>query len=246
MAIYYNTKIITDGLILCLDPANPKSLVSGSSNFVNLTTSSTSTMTGSFSYTSTLYTTPVLEINNNGSTSTGQVQVVTDNLNDLALTQNFSVMFAAKKNFYGIGGNNTGNSQLFQGVTSGFTTGWRIVENRTGTPGAAYTSNQIFNFGYNDQNTSLSVTDTGSTNRMSICAFTVSSSTIFGFLNGVTNSRANPLTYAGGTSTPRISFIGAGVGSWNGLLGFFMIYNRALSLDEINQNYNALRGRYGL
>ena len=32
----------------------------------------------------------------------------------------------------------------------------------------------------------------------------------------------------------------------NGKLSTFQIYNRALSADEISQNYNALKGRYGL
>jgi hypothetical protein len=29
-------------------------------------------------------------------------------------------------------------------------------------------------------------------------------------------------------------------------IGFFMVYNRILSIEEINQNYNALKGRFGL
>jgi len=29
-------------------------------------------------------------------------------------------------------------------------------------------------------------------------------------------------------------------------IGFFMVYNRLLTVEEINQNYNALKGRFGL
>jgi hypothetical protein len=32
----------------------------------------------------------------------------------------------------------------------------------------------------------------------------------------------------------------------NGKISNFMVYNRALSLSEISQNYNAFKGRYGL
>ena len=32
----------------------------------------------------------------------------------------------------------------------------------------------------------------------------------------------------------------------NGRLSTFSIYNKALSVAEISQNFNALRGRYGL
>ena len=247
MAVGYNPKIVTDGLVLCLDPANTKSYPGTGANFVDLKTSQVSTNVGTYAYNTSLYGVPVLEINNNNTTSNGQVQVVTENLNALALTQNFSVMFAAKKNFYGIGGNNIGNSQLFQGVTNGFNTGWRISEFKQGTPGTEYTTNHGWTFGYNDQNTALNVQDTGSTtNRMCIVAFTVSSTTISAFCNSSTSSRSNPLTYVSGTSQPRISFTSAGGGSWNGLLGFFSIYNRTLTSAEIQQNFNALRGRYGI
>lgn len=245
MSLHHSPRMVTDGLILYLDPANAKSLQSNT--LVDLTTGSVSTISGTHGVDTTSHAVSVLELNNNGSTSNGQVQVVTQNLNDLALTQNFSVMFAAKKNFFGLAGNNNGNSQLFQGVTNGFNTGWRITESSQGTPGDQFTNRHSFVLGYNDINTALSVQDTGTVNRMCICAFTVSSSTIFAFLNGAsTNTRTNPETYVSGTSQPRISFTGAGAGSWNGLVGFFAIYNRTLTLAEIQQNYNALRGRYGL
>jgi hypothetical protein len=216
------------------------------STFKDLKSSLFSTLTGDCGLNTTTYGVPVLELNNNATSSDGQVQVTTEDLNTLALTQNFSVMFAAKKNFYGISGNNNGTSQLFQGATNGYTTGWRIAETTQGTPGNAFTANHYFNLGYNDINTSLSVNDSGSVNRMCICAFTVSPTTIFGFVNGNTSSTSNPRTYASGTNSPIISFTGAGCGSWNGLVGFLLIYNRALSQTEIEQNYNALRGRYGI
>lgn len=245
MGLSHSPSLVLPGLTLYLDPANAKSLQSNT--LVDLTTGSVSTISGTHGVDTTSHAVSVLELNNNGSTSNGQVQVVTQNLNDLALTQNFSVMFAAKKNFFGLAGNNNGNSQLFQGVTNGFNTGWRITESSQGTPGDQFTNRHSFVLGYNDINTTLSVQDTGTVNRMCIGAFTVSSSTIFAFLNGsITNTRTNPLTYVSGTSQPRISFTGAGAGSWNGLVGFFAIYNRTLTLAEIQQNYNALRGRYGL
>jgi hypothetical protein len=255
MGIAYNPGVVTSNMILCLDPANIKSYNTGISttNFKDLITNSTSTNVGDFGYDTTSYSVPVLKLNTNtgaGTTalsSNGQVQVVTQNLNDLALTQNFTVMFAAKKNFFGLSGNNNGNSQLFQGVSNGYTTGWRIYDNNQGTPGNVFSSRHSWGFGYNDINTGLTVNDTASsTNRMCIVAFTVSPTTIFGFCNGTTNSRSNPLTYVSGTSTPRISFTGAGAGSWNGFLGYFSIYDRALSLAEIQQNFNALRSRYGI
>lgn len=215
--------------------------------FRDVNTGLLSTPIGTYGLNTTAYSVPTLEINNNGTTSDGQIQVNTEDLNNLAVTQNFTVMFAAKKNFYGVAGNNNGTSQLFQGAVNGYTSGWRIADGNQGTPGNSFSLKHSWNFGYNDINTSLSVNDSSSsTNRMCIVAFTVSPTTIFGFCNGTTGSRSNPLTYVQGASTPRISFTGAGAGSFNGLLGYFAIYNRALSQTEIEQNYNVLRVRYGI
>jgi len=216
--------------------------------FRDLNSGLSSTLITNYALNTTAYGVPVLEINNNGTTSNGQVQVNTQvDLDYLARTQNFTVMFAAKKNFYGLSGNNNGTSQLFQGPSNGYTSGWRIADGNQGTPGSAFSSRHSWGFGYNDINTSLGVTDSASnTNRMCVVAFTVSPTTIFGFCNGTTASRSNPLTYVSGTNQPRISFTGAGAGSFNGLLGYFAIYNRALSQTEIEQNYAVLRGRYGI
>lgn len=255
MGVVYNPGVVTNGLILCLDPANIKSYNTGISttNFVDLVTNVGSTNVGDFGYDTTSYNVPVLKLNTatgvggTAITRDGQVQVVTQNLNTLAITSSFSVMFAAKKNFFGLGGNNVGNSQLFQGVTNGYNTGWRIREDSFGTPGNVFSSRHAWGFGYNDIDISLTVNDSNSsTNRMCIVGFTVSPTGIFGFCNGTTNSRIGIGTYDSGTSTPRISFTGAGQGSWNGLVGYFAIYNRTLSLAELQQNFNALRGRYGL
>ena len=255
MSLSHSPSIVTNGLILCLDPANTKSYNTGVSttSLKDLVTGSTSTIINDFGYDTTSYGVPVLKLNTTTGaggtaiTSNGQVQVVTQDLNTLAITSSFSVMFAAKKNFYGLAGNNFGNSQLFQGATNGYNTGWRITEPSSSTPGNIFSSMHRWTLGYNDIDTALSVNDTSSsTNRMCIVGFTVSSTTIFGFCNGTTNSRTGIGTYDSGTSQPRISFTGAGAGSWNGLVGFFMIYNRTLSLAELQQNYNALRGRYGL
>jgi hypothetical protein len=250
MAGNISLNLVTDGLILYLDPVNPKSYISGSTLITNLSNSVNSTITGTYGIDTSTYGIPVLTLNNTGTTSNGQVQVVTQNLNTLAQTQNFTVMFAARKNFYGVGGNNNGISQIFVGASNGFSTGWRITEGSQGTPGAPFTgnfftNNQIFSFGYNDINTSLQVSSPVNTgNQMCICAFSVSTSTILGFVNGRTNSRSNPLTYASGANLSVISSTQGGAGSWNGFVGFFMIYNRALSLAEITQNYNTMRNRY--
>jgi hypothetical protein len=204
-------------------------------------------ITGTHTYDTTSYGAPVIALNNKGTTSDGKIILTTKDLDILAKSYNFTVMFAARKRFYGLGGGNNGNSEIFQGVPNGSSTGWRISETSTGTPGKAFGKTHTWQFGFNDTVTSVSVSDTiDFANRMCICAFTVSSDTITAFVNGNFNTIANPKTYVGATSTPIISVNTAGKGSFNGEIGFFTIYDRALSQDEITQNFNALRSRYGI
>ena len=158
-------------------------------------------------------------------------------------------MFAAKKDYYGSSGNLNGNSEFFQAVNNGYGTGWRIVEDNQGLLGRPFTGTHYWSLSMSPAATpsgwGLGVGDT-STNRMCIVAFSVSPTTVYGFCNGNTTTTTNPGTYAGSTSRGWISFTGAGAGSFNGQIGFFMVYNRALSLVELTQNYNAFRRRYNL
>ena len=205
------------------------------------------TITGTHGYDTTSYSVPVFTLNNNGTSSNGQVSLATEDLNRLAQTYNFTVMFAARKRIFGLLGNNNGVSQIFQGAQNGYSLGWRISEGNQGPPGNVFAGTHFWALGFNDINTSVGVSDTANSgNRMCICAFTVTPTTLTAFVNGNFNTAANPRTYVSGPSVPLISFTGAGAGSFNGDIGFFTIYNRALTQAEITQNFNALRGRYGI
>jgi len=74
---------------------------------------------------------------------------------------------------------------------------------------------------------------------------------INGILSGTSNSQpdstnrsvsGNMLT----TSTPRQISSSGGTTDFNGKISNTQIYNRALSSTEVQQNYNALKGRFGL
>jgi hypothetical protein len=205
------------------------------------------TVSGTYGYDATSYSVPVFTLNNSSTASNGQISLATQDLNQLAQTYNFTVFFAARKRIFGLLGNNNGTSQIFQGAVNGYTAGWRISENNQGPPGTPFSGRHNWSLGFNDISVSVSVSDTaGAGNRMCICAFTVTPTTLTAFVNGNFNTAVNPRTYVSGPSSPLISFTGAGAGSFNGDIGFFMIYNRALSQAEITQNFNALRGRYGI
>ena len=247
MAFSNGPSIVTNGLVLFLDAGDRNSLASGSSSWIDLASLSSSTISGTFNVDSSSYATPTLAINNNGTASNGTVNINTaQNMNTLAAASNFTVMFAAKKNYYGIGGNNDGNSQILQGVGNGYNFGWRIAETNGGATGSAFSIAQRYYIGLTDIIFSNTAIQDTVPNRMGIVAFSISPTTILSFINGITGSIANPLNYVTGSSNPIISFTGAGQGSFNGLIGFLMIYNRALSTTEILQNYNTLKGRFNL
>lgn len=170
--------------------------------------------------------------------------VLSNNINydNLIASKNFTIIIGAQKQYYGTGGNNFGDSMLLLGSISGYLQGWRIIEYSSGTAGSIFNGTSKYTFGANN---SINVVDNAA-NRFSIVGFSQSSNTVVGFLNNniVTaafNSSHNPGTTYGG-----MGYANYGVGSFKGLISFILIYNRTLSIAEIQQNYNALRGRYGL
>jgi hypothetical protein len=65
------------------------------------------------------------------------------------------------------------------------------------------------------------------------------------YINGVLDTTYNSqLTGVSGTGQCNIGCYGEGGNLLNGLVGQAAIYNRALTAQEVLQNYNALKGRY--
>jgi hypothetical protein len=64
--------------------------------------------------------------------------------------------------------------------------------------------------------------------------------------NGTLTGATIPTSLTVSASTVVIGNVNSGSYFFNGSMGQISIYNRALSAAEIAQNYNALRGRYGL
>jgi hypothetical protein len=250
---------IANGLVLYVDGAVSSSYIPGSNIWYNIantsangvltTDSGTTANTNQISYDTT---TMSLTINNNRTIASGQIRFPNIDFNALAASNNFTVMFAAKKEYYGLFGNGVGNSELFQAVNNGYNTGWRITEEWQGPQGAPYTGNTFWVLSMSPAATpsgwNHSVTD-NAPSRWSIGAFSVSPTNVYGFCNNIITTRTNPGTYFGGASPTNRGFINytsAGAGSFNGRLGFFMVYNRALSTAELTYNYNVFRKRYGL
>jgi len=76
--------------------------------------------------------------------------------------------------------------------------------------------------------------------------------TIYFYQDGVVNPTPNTFTNEGGATAwgnGRTLVVGKGATGWgnlDGQLASVLIYDKVLSAAEINQNYNAMRGRFGL
>jgi hypothetical protein len=78
------------------------------------------------------------------------------------------------------------------------------------------------------------------------CTVVYNTSGTFLYLNSILNA-SNSVT--GNLNTPlgfRIGSDISGTNNWNGSVSNVQIYNRALSSNEINQNFEAYRGRFGV
>ena len=167
------------------------------------------------------------------------------NLETLAQSKNFTVMFGVHKKYYGYSGNNTGNSVIMTGSASGYSSGWRILEDNGGTPGNAFTGFHNFGLAYGGIGLGISIVDTVA-NRPAIAAFSVGPTTLRAFLNGQSSTLSTPAYIQGDGHLGQVGTSNYGVGEFAGDFYFMMIYNRALTAAEITQNYEALRWRYGL
>ena len=235
MAIAYNSKIVTDGLVLCLDAANPKSYPGSGTTWYDLSTSKyvfTSTNPPSFT---------VDSLGNKCFEFTGAGKYFDSTTNSLFSGNQFSISVLAVVNqssvgnYYGIltqDEQNGNNCMAFLSLNGKFGTDhW--------SPGGrqlsiAANNNQIYHVSWtiskwaDHQTTSTKI-----------------------YLNGI-NQSTEPYSVdtVGSLATKPFR-----IGNWQlnradmdfqGRIYNIQVYNRELSLAEIAQNFAAYRGRYGI
>jgi len=229
MAIAYNTSVVRSGLVLHLDAANPKSYpgsgttwydLSGNGNNGTLVNSPTFNTSGYFTFNGTNnYVTLANTLAIAQSVYSSTVEIIAYRN---SLSGNLEVMFG--------GGTQAGNS--------GFYFGFR-----------ASTSNFMYAYYGNDQD---GVTPTTNVAWNSYTAtYNAAQASRYRYFNSVLLS---PSQSSGVTNTSSSNFaIGAyqtspGVISnhFAGRIAAVRVYNRELTSLEIQQNFNALRGRYGI
>ena len=224
MGITYNPKIVTDGLVLCLDAANKRSYPGAGTVWTDLKGANNGTLTNG----------PTFDSDNGGS-------IVFDGANDSVSvpsftsdlpSHSFSLEFVFKWDSYG-----TDNIDF---ITAG---AYEQLEIHTG--GDAGTNGLRFIPYYYPGQGSLDNPNI-ITNDINHIVFTAehsfpSKSYKSGelFLTSSTTSTTaltSSVFYIGGRSNGSFPF--------GGNIYTLKVYNRALTADEIRQNYNATKGRY--
>lgn len=215
--------IVTDGLVLNLDAGNPYSYLSGSSG-----TTWTNTVAVSSSISGTLINGPVYS--NGAITFDGvddYVNLGTNNIFTSSSTFTVDMWFNT---------NNIVNEQALFG-NSIPNTGWHLE---------LYNSKPIMQIFPSSQY--LGTSGTLSSNTWYNICITYNNRSINWYRNGSYNTSS--LFSSDFTPTSNITLIAKlpYTGGWifNGKIPSVKYYSRVLSQDEITQNFNALRGRYGI
>jgi hypothetical protein len=220
MGIAYSPKIVTDGLVLCLDAANPKSYPGTGTAWADLSGSGNN---------GTLVNGPVYSSANGGSIDFDGTDDYVSLPNSLGYTTSVSAFAWIKTDGSPSGGYHIvfGGQELEISIpTSG--------QLRTGVFTTARYVNNLGS-GLVDGNWhQIGFTFSGTTKTAYIDSVSVGTQTTAGTLTSSFSSRTMGRF---GSSTSY---------EMNGFISDAKIYNRALTANEIQQNFNALRGRYGI
>jgi hypothetical protein len=223
--------LVTNGLVLCYDPANTKSFVSGSTTLFDLTSSKDD---------GSLINGPTFNSENGGS-------IVFDGTNDLVQGSgisnitSFTISIWFKMTGPGStgGASNTIYNSLF-GINSG---NRRILVASSANTGQTEGTILVQMGGSNYFSTSLTVT-----NVWNNVVYTFSPNIATLYINGIiqTTQSNSSVTfpddniYLGAYNNPITAY------AMKGNIAQTSVYNRSLSLSEVLQNYNASKRKFGL
>ena len=229
MAIFYNPRTITDGLVLCLDAANTKSYPGSGTTWTDLSGSGNNgTLVNGVGYNS----------GNGGS-------LVFDGSNDYVNLGSFFTY----QNF-------TISLWVSPGSTTQTQYADIFDNNHTGSVNFVLQQNNLnhneYGFGVNlNPNPGSEVSlPTLAVNVWTHLAFTFTpSDRVIGYVNGSFYNQgdlANNKNILYSNQNLSIARWSAGGRHWNGRISNFSVYNRVLTASEISQNFNALRSRFGI
>lgn len=233
MSFHYSPKIVTDGLVLCLDASNTKSYVSGSTTWNDLSKNI---------YNGTLTGGPTFDSADEGSiVFNGSNYVLGAAVTNTQYLNGFTVMSFHKLTSVGsyptIFALGTIPSSFYDSINIGYHADTGQLQSYLVTTAASYltplspaTLNKI---------TCVTATWDGLSVNGSLKFYINQNLSLTTTTQGALNTTANSTNYRiGNRGSLDIPFIGS---IYNVLL-----YNKALSAREVQQNYNTLKPRFGL
>ena len=228
MAIFYNPRIVTDGLVLALDAGNTKSYPGSGTTWTDLSgRGNTGTLTNGPTYSSANSGSIVFDGNNqyiNCGTSllpAGDISV---------FTWIYPTSFNNEWNIICTKWFNPNGSDFHWALKSSTANGTNLRQNL-----------------YTTSNSDIYGTTSFSTNTWHYVGFTlVNGGTLTFYKNGVADGTSSSVSRTPQSSTLQINDDRVVQYGLVGRIPQVSIYNRVLSAAEISQNFNALRGRYGI
>ena len=229
MGTSYNPRIVTDGLVLCLDAANKRSYPGAGTTWTDLSKQENN---------GTLTNGPTFDSANAGS-------IVFDGTNDyVSITRNSSIT----PNYISVCG--------WIKINSKSSNQFLLALPRSVNGGASYmmyyslSLDGFVAYARTNSTGTIQTTSTFSpdTGRWYSLCMTSNGSNLILFIDGefeASSSFSSVLEYSGSTVLRIGSYDNQGTPTYtNGNIALTQIYNRALTPDEIRQNYNASRGRF--
>jgi hypothetical protein len=220
MATNYSPRIVTDGLICCVDGGDPKSYagsgtvwtdrVSASNNFTLNGSPAHDSTEGSFSF------------NNNPWAKSANTSLLTASYTKVVWFYPLSTCANIVS-----GGSSDGQHAFWMKNTSdtlyaGHNSSWELVSHRPNPSGDML--NQWW---------------------CGIVTFDTSVGWVL-YLNGEQVDSNSATTAFTGSGAVRIAAYDDGINLFNGKIAAVQIYNRAITAAEVTQNFSAFRGRFGL
>jgi len=225
MAFFRGPNVVTDGLVLALDAANPKSYVSGSTTWNDLSGNNNS---------GSLINGPTFSSENGGSIVFDGVDdyvSISQNINPSNITLEFVYKASVSSPYEYLISNARDCCGTYNGYELQIVDGvprfsiWNSTQ--VGVNGILTLTNQIYH---------LTATYEGSQLKI--------------YQNSILTGTANSALGIGSPASYNLAIGGMGINpafyNLTGNIYVGRVYNRALSASEILQNYNALKSRYNL
>jgi hypothetical protein len=253
MGITYNPRTVTDGLVLALDAGNPRSYPGSGETWIDLSArgnNATRTNEGGYGGQVTYNSSGFFDFSvNSPSATAGPLAGNGFTMNNLVIptTGSFTLSSFVRRN---PAVKATGDREtIFSNATGA--DGWRFGINGDGS--IYYLISGPSGSGYQEGGLGGTTLVNGNWHIMTAVfdrAAQLGTYTVYGYIDGVSSGSVAITAGAGGN----VAFTGLlpGVGYrgccdvFAGQIATVSAYNRALTATEIQQNFNALRGRFGI